>query len=83
ELVDTRELEGRDPPDTLVLRRDGTLRFQGSPIDPETYMARHATEPVRIVPDRDALGPRLIEVTAQLRAFGAQSVLLVTRQALE
>jgi biopolymer transport protein ExbD len=59
------------------------LSFRGVPTDPETYMASHATGPVRIVPDRDASGPRLMEVTGALRKLGAPSVFLVTEQALE
>ena len=83
ELVDTSGLEGREPPDALVLRKDGTLRFRGSPTDLATYMADHGSGPVRIVPDRDVAALRLIEVTGALRALGASSVLLVTERALE
>lgn len=83
DLIDTAELEGRDPPDALVLHENGVLSFRGVETDPETYMATHGAEPVRIVPDRDASGPRLIEITQALRQLGAPSVFLVTRQALE
>lgn len=83
DLVDTSELEGREPPDTLVLHPDGTLSYRGTPIEPDGFMADRATGPVRIVPDRAASGPRLIEVTSELRELGAQSVFVVTRQALE
>ncbi|MDA7966489.1 biopolymer transporter ExbD [Ruegeria sp.] len=83
ELVDTSQLDGRDPPDALVLREDGTLSFRGAPTDPETFMASHDAGPVRIVPDRNASGPRLIEVTGTLRRLGATSVFLVTAQAFE
>jgi len=82
-LVNTSELEGREPPDALVLRADGLLSFRGAPTDAATYMAGHDTGPVRIVPDRDAPGPRLIELAAALRRLGASSVILVTEQALE
>lgn len=83
ELVDTSELEGREPPDALVLRADGTLRYRGAQIDPASFMADRNAEPVRIVPDRNASGPRLIEVTGALRRLGASSVFLVTAQAFE
>jgi len=33
ELVDTSGLEGREPPDALVLLKDGTLSFRGAPTD--------------------------------------------------
>lgn len=83
ELVDTAGLEGREPPNALVLHRDGTLSFRGVPTDPKTYMANHGQGPVRIVPDRDVSGPRLIEVAGNLRQLGASSVILVTERALE
>ncbi|AXI46501.1 biopolymer transporter ExbD [Sulfitobacter sp. SK012] len=83
ELVDTSDLEGREPPDALVLRQDGTLNFRGVPTDPAAYMANHGTGPVRIVPDRNASGSRLMEVTGALRRLGAPSVFLVTVRSLE
>ena len=83
ELVNTDGLEGREPPDALVMHKDGTLSFRGSPVEPAAYMAGHGDGPVRIVPDRDAPGPRLIDVTGSLRRLGAPSVILVTERALE
>lgn len=82
-LVDTAGLEGREPPNALVLHADGALSFRGNPTDPTTYMVGHTEGPVRIVPDRDVSGPRLIEVTGSLRRLGAQSVILVTERSLE
>lgn len=82
-LVDTSGLEGREPPDALVLRKDGTLSFRGTSTDPAAYLAAFGTGPVRIVPDRDASGARLIEITGALRRLGAPSVFLVTERALE
>ncbi len=83
QLVSTSELEGREPPDALVLHRDGSLSFRGVQTNPGAYMAGHTEGPVRIVPDRDVSGPRLIEVTSALRRSGASSVFLVTEKALE
>ncbi|MEP2716026.1 biopolymer transporter ExbD [Pseudophaeobacter sp.] len=83
ELVETSELSGREPPDALVLHQDGSLSFRGAPTTPEVYMASHAAEPVRIVPDRAVAGSRLIEVTGALRRLGAPSVFLVTLRSLE
>ncbi|WP_306432342.1 biopolymer transporter ExbD [Tropicibacter sp. Alg240-R139] len=81
-LVDTSELEGREPPDALVLRQDGTLTFRGDTIEPAAYLDSHQAGPVRIVPDRNVSGQRLIQVTGQLRRAGATSVFVVTEQAL-
>ncbi|SDX53402.1 biopolymer transport protein ExbD [Ruegeria halocynthiae] len=83
QLVDTSELEGREPPDALVLKADGVLSFRGAQTDPETFMASRDQGPVRIVPDRNASGQRLMEVTGDLRRHGASSVFLVTAQALK
>lgn len=83
ELVDTTGLEGREPPDALVLHRDGSLSFRGRATDPATYMVDQPFGPVRIVPDRNAPGPRLVEITGALRRLGATSVILVTERALE
>lgn len=82
DLVDTRGLEGREPPDALVLHADGRLSFRGSDIDVEGYMSVNGVNPVRIVPDRAAPGPRLIEVSSAFRRLGAPSVILVTERAL-
>ena len=83
QLVDTSELEGRDPPDALVLNADGILSFRGVQTDPEAFMARHDDGPVRIVPDRNVSGQRLMELTGALRRYGAPSVFLVTQQAFK
>ncbi|UWS78915.1 ExbD/TolR family protein [Pseudophaeobacter sp. TrK17] len=83
QLVETSGLEGREPPDALVLHQDGRLSFRGAVTDPQTYMADHGAKPVRIVPDRAVPGARLIEVTGALRRLGAPGVFLVTVRSLE
>jgi biopolymer transport protein ExbD len=83
DLVNTADLDGREPPDALVLHRDGTLSFRGTPIEAEAFMAAHDSGPVRIVPDRNASASRLMEITSSLRRLGAPTVFLVTEQALE
>ena len=83
QLVETSGLEGREPPDALVLTADGTLNFRGNPIDLQQYMAGLETGPIRIVPDRNSSGKRLIEVSSALRSLGATSVILVTERALK
>lgn len=81
-LADTTGLEGREPPDALVLHRDGALSFRGTPVDEASYLSDHGSGPVRIVPDRDVPAARLIAVAGQLRRLGAASVVVVTEQAL-
>lgn len=83
QLVDTSGLEGREPPDALVLDARGILSFRGMAIEPDTFMANHDKDSVRIVPDRNAPASRLIEVSSSLRMLGASSVFVVTEQAQE
>ncbi|SFK94716.1 ExbD/TolR family protein [Shimia haliotis] len=82
-LVQTSDLEGRDPPDALVLHADGNLTFRGNPMTPEAYIVANGTGAARIVPDRDVSALRLMEVTGALRREGATSVVVVTERALQ
>ncbi len=82
-LVETSGLDGREPPDALVLRADGTLSFRGSPIDAQEFMAGYTEGPVRIVPDRNSNGQRLVALSSELRSLGAPSIILVTERALK
>lgn len=83
ELTDTAGLEGREPPDALVLHADGTLSYRSAPTNPDAFMSVHGASPVRIVPDRNVPAPRLIEVAGALRRLGAPSVFIVTEQAIK
>lgn len=82
-LVQTNELEGREPPDALVLHADGRLNFRGQAITPVQHVTTNGTGPSRIVPDRAVPAQRLMEVTSALRRAGATSVILVTERALK
>ena len=86
-LVRTAEIEGRAPPDALVVYADGRLTWRGEEIDsPRTFLERSApgaSEPdVRVVPDRDLPASRLIGIAGALRAAGAARVLIVTERGL-
>ena len=83
QLVETSNLEGREPPDALVLRADGSLSFRGTAISVQNYMELIEGDVVRVVPDRNASGLRLVELSRTLRDLGAGSVILVTERALE
>ncbi len=85
-LPTAADLEGRAPPDALVLRADGTLLFRGEPAEPVSWMAAQLTDDVadaRIVPDRDVPAARLMEIAQDLRAAGAERVLVVAERGLE
>lgn len=82
-LARVAQIEGREPPDAMVLTVNGALRFRGEDADVASYMATIDTPIARIVPDRDASAARLMEVTLALRAAGASHVMVVAERGLE
>lgn len=86
-LVQTEDLDGTTPPDALVIRADGTLRFRGEEIASAEAYAADLPEAdrgtLRVVPDRDLPAARLVEIAAALRAAGAERVMVVTERALQ
>ena len=86
-LVRTSDLDGRAPPDTLVVHPDGRLTYRGEPVT--SAQAFYATRPedapkeVRIVPDRALPATTLVDLARDLRAAGASSVVIVTKRGLE
>ncbi len=82
-LVRTDALDGRSPPDALVLLADGRLTFRGAEMNAASYVAAAEDTTVRIVPDRAVPAVRLMEVTLALRAAGAERVMVVTERGLE
>ncbi len=83
-LVQTKDLEGREPPDALVILPDGALSFRGKETETvESYIASLEDKTIaRLVPDQNAPALRLIEVAKALRDAGAQKVMIVTERAL-
>ena len=86
-LVRTSDLDGRAPPDTLVMHADGRLAYRGEPVASaqEFYAARPEDERelVRIVPDEAAPAAALVNLARELRAEGAARVVIVTERGLE
>ena len=88
QLVDTQNLEGREPPDALVIRADGVLEYRGAELtDVEAYVERASIDlqldTVRLVPDRALPAVRLKAVSDALRALGANKVIVVTQRTLQ
>lgn len=81
-LVDTRSLEGREPPNALVLTADGSLRFRGNPVDgPEVYLKTlNDRSQARIVPDRAAAADALVALARQLEQAGVEHVFIVAER---
>ncbi len=86
-LVRTEGLEGRAPPEALVVRADGRLFYRGEPVPSAAAHARSLPEgerdAIRVVPDRDLPAAGLVRVAAELRGAGAERVLIVTEMGLE
>ncbi len=86
-LVRTSDLEGRAPPDTLVVHPDGRLTYRGKAIASAQafYAARpeNEREVVRIVPDAALSAVTLVNLARELRAAGALRVMIVTERGLE
>ncbi len=86
-LVRTAELEGRAPPDTLVVHQDGRMSYRGGAIaSAEAFLAaRPETDRdlVRIVPDAALPAATLVELARALRGAGAGRVVIVTERGLE
>ncbi|MEM8848829.1 MAG: biopolymer transporter ExbD [Pseudomonadota bacterium] len=92
-LASGDDLEGRAPPDALVLRADGSLVFRGAETDPAAYLAARGLEveegedgfvgAARLVPDRGVDAARLMEVALALRAAGASAVMVVAERGLQ
>ena len=82
----TAELEGRAPPDTLVVHADGRMMYRGEAIASAEafYAARPEAERdrVRIVPDEALPATTLVNLARDLRAAGASSVVIVTQRGL-
>jgi biopolymer transport protein ExbD len=86
-LIRTTDLEGRAPPDALVIGADGALSYHGAQIlSPAGFMRRQenrAAPAVRLVPDRELPARDLVRITRELQTAGAGRVLIVTEKALE
>jgi len=86
-LVRTTDLEGRAPPDTIVVHPDGRLTYRGKAIaSPQAFYAARPEderEVVRIVPDEALSAITLVNLARDFRTLGASRVVIVTRRGLE
>lgn len=86
-LISASDLEGREPPDTLIIHADGRMSLHGNPIATtvgfyETLMPE-ARKTLRIVPDRALPAADLVRIASELRAAGAERVLVVSKRGLQ
>lgn len=86
ELVNTKDLSSRPPPNALVVHQDGTLTYRGEAVAHAAEYAAGLDEGtlarVLVVPDRNLSADRLVDVSQTLRQAGAGSVVVVTERAL-
>ena len=86
-LIKAEDLDGRAPPDTLVVHADGRLWLRGVELtSASAFMERLPDDDrsvVRIVPDRDLPAVQLIEISDELRRGGAERILLVSERGLQ
>lgn len=91
-LVKASDLEGREPPDALVVHSDGTMTFRGEAVATESALSvlgkpgkpqEEGETAVRLVPDRDLPAVKLVEIGDALREAGAKRVFIVTERGLE
>ncbi|MFZ2100513.1 MAG: biopolymer transporter ExbD [Oricola sp.] len=88
-LVRTSDLEGREPPDALVIHADGTMSWRGRPVETAEAIALTGEKDdtgqaaIRLVPDRDLPAVRLVELGRALRDAGAGRVFIVTERGLQ
>lgn len=85
-LVRAWDLAAQPPEDALVINAAGELFYRGIPLpDIDAYVSEHVGDrsALRIVPDRDLPARQLVQIGNQLRAAGAERVILVTERGLE
>ncbi|WP_039019275.1 ExbD/TolR family protein [Halocynthiibacter namhaensis] len=96
QLVSVDGLEGRPPPDALVIHADGRVQFRGEDIDLTTVdisvltptanappSSEGARVSLRIIPDKNTPAERLLEVATALRLAGATDIRIVTERGLQ
>lgn len=89
-LISTNDLQGREPPDAMVISPSGEMRYRDALIDAKTYVAKMGTKDgqsgltiVRIVPDQKLSALKLLEISRDLQAAGADKVYLVTQRNID
>jgi len=86
-LIETADLDGREPPNALVLHQDGRMSYAGRDMaSAADYLAERTDNQegvVRLVPDRNLDAGKLLQISDDLRRAGAKSVMIVTERALQ
>lgn len=87
ELVEASEIEGRSPPNALVIHPDGMLNWGGEAINLsgviENAQVEEGKKSLRLVPDRNLPASLLMAITANLKDAGIDQLFIVTKRGLE
>jgi len=89
DLVSTKSLDNRQPPDALMVMPDGLMKYRGALVTPAHYVtikqesAPDDIKEIRLVPDRELPAAKLIDIGRELRRLGAEKIMLVTEQGLK
>ena len=85
-LVETEALDGRGPPDALVIDKTGQLRHRGVVLTSAlAFLDRPDSRTrgvVRLLPDRALPAVDLLRISAQLRAAGVERIMISSERAL-
>lgn len=77
-LVQAEDLIAASPPDGIVVLSDGTLMLRGQVVT--VSQAANGGGTIRILPDRDLAARILIALGRDLKAAGAQAVVIVAER---
>ncbi len=83
-LVRTSNLDTVTPPDGLVIHADGRMQAGGlDVIDLDTFFAMQDDPNVRLIPDRTLPAKTLLQISADLYAAGAETILIATEREVQ
>lgn len=84
-LVNTRDLEGKEPANALIISAGGELRFrneQVADLTPYLQFLGDDLSVARILPDQNAPASVMVQLARQFQAAGVKRVVIVTEKAL-
>ncbi|TPW29895.1 ExbD/TolR family protein [Pararhizobium mangrovi] len=88
-MIETTQATRTQPPDALVVMKDGTLRFRGNETSIDAYLSvRDADgegarqgEKLKLVVDEALPATTLVDLISRLREHGVAGITLITRRA--
>ncbi len=84
QLVETRDLDAAQPPRGLVIHADGRMQSDGAVVTQlDRFLAAYGDGPVHVIPDRALPAKTLLQISADLRDAGAETILIATETVLE